>query len=154
MSEHSVTHATFVLERTYAAAPPRVFAAWADPVAKAEWMSGSSASLHTLDFRVGGAEHISASGPNGAQYTYDAVIHDIVPDERIVVTEVMHKDGTRIAVTMATVELSAAEEGTRLLLTEQGAYFDGLDRPDWRETGIGQQLDALGLFLAPATADV
>ena len=31
MTERSVTHATFVIERTYDATPARVFAAWADP---------------------------------------------------------------------------------------------------------------------------
>jgi hypothetical protein len=29
------------------------------------------------------------------------------------------------------------------VLTEQGAYLDGLEDPAWREQGTGQQLDAL-----------
>ena len=36
MSECSVTHATFVLERAYDASLERVFAAFSDPVAKAK----------------------------------------------------------------------------------------------------------------------
>ena len=40
MSDHSVAHATFSLERTYQAAPARVFAAWAEPAAKAQWFAG------------------------------------------------------------------------------------------------------------------
>lgn len=35
MSERSAVHATFSIERTYAAAPARVFQAFADPKAKA-----------------------------------------------------------------------------------------------------------------------
>ena len=35
MSDRSVTHATFELQRTYDATPARVFAAWADPTAMA-----------------------------------------------------------------------------------------------------------------------
>jgi uncharacterized protein YndB with AHSA1/START domain len=31
MSERSTHHATFVVERTYAVSPARVFKAWADP---------------------------------------------------------------------------------------------------------------------------
>ena len=37
MSERSVVHATFVVERDYPASPERVFEAWADPSAKERW---------------------------------------------------------------------------------------------------------------------
>lgn len=33
--------------------------------------------------------------------------------------------------------------GTRLVLTEQGAYLDGHDTPESREQGTGALLDAL-----------
>lgn len=48
---------------------------------------------------------------------------------------------------LTTVEMSPAGDGTRLVLTEQGAYLDGLEDPGWREQGTGQQLDALGTEL-------
>jgi uncharacterized protein YndB with AHSA1/START domain len=38
--------------------------------------------------------------------------------------------------------------GTRLLFTEQGAFFDGLDDPAQREHGTGWLLDRLGKVLA------
>ena len=37
--DHNVTHATFALERSYPVPPARVFAAWADPAAKARWFT-------------------------------------------------------------------------------------------------------------------
>ena len=37
--DHNVTHATFTLERSYPVPPARVFAAWADPAAKASWFT-------------------------------------------------------------------------------------------------------------------
>jgi len=40
MTERSAKHATFVIERTYAASPERVFSAFADPKAKARWFVG------------------------------------------------------------------------------------------------------------------
>jgi len=40
MSPRSVSHGTFAIERAYAASPARVFAAWADPAAKAVWFVG------------------------------------------------------------------------------------------------------------------
>ena len=38
MTERSVNHATFVIERRYPAHPARVFRAWADAAAKSIWM--------------------------------------------------------------------------------------------------------------------
>ena len=88
MSERSVAHATFVIERTYDAAPARVFNAWADPVAKARWFGPGELTKggHELDFRVGGREINRGGPPGGAVYTFDACYQDIVPDERIVYT--------------------------------------------------------------------
>ncbi len=57
MTERSVTHATFVVERIYDASPARVFAAWADPEVKTRWFGNpdEGTSEYDLDFRVGGA---------------------------------------------------------------------------------------------------
>ena len=56
-TQHSVSHSTFVIERTLAFSPAQVFAAWSDPRAKARWFVGPDEwekSDHQLDFRVGG----------------------------------------------------------------------------------------------------
>ena len=142
MSERSVTHATFAVERTYAAAPDRVFAAWADPAAKGRWFGGDDWE-HELDFRVGGRE-VSRGAVDGTVFTFDARYQDIVPDERIVYAYDMHMGEARISVSLATVELHPDETGTRLVFTEQGAFLDGLDDPKQRESGTGTLLDALG----------
>lgn len=83
MNERSIQHATFVIERTYGASPAWVFAAWADPEAKARWFP----KPNEFDFRVGGREiH------RGAVYTYDACYQDIVPDQRIISTYTLDRD--------------------------------------------------------------
>jgi hypothetical protein len=53
MSQRSVEHAAFALERTYDASPDRVFAAWADPEAKARWFDDSETEVVEHNFRVG-----------------------------------------------------------------------------------------------------
>jgi uncharacterized protein YndB with AHSA1/START domain len=150
MTERSVTHATFVVERTYDASPPRVFAAWADPAAKRRWFAGldkEGSGEHELDFRVGGREINRGGPPGGPVFTFDARYQDIVPDQRIVYTYDMHADETRISVSLATVEFKPAGAGTQLIFTEQGAFLDGGDKPQYREQGTSDLLDALGAEL-------
>lgn len=151
MTDRTVVHATFVIERSYPAAPARVFAAWADPTAKSRWFAGPDewqAGPHELDFRVGGREQVSGGPPGGPVHTFDACYHDIVPNERIISSYDMYLDGTRISSSLATVEFIADDAGTRLIYTEQGAFLDGHDAPAERERGTAELLDALGAALA------
>jgi uncharacterized protein YndB with AHSA1/START domain len=153
----SVTHSTFSLERTYDASPARVFAAFADPEQKAAWFAGPPEwplAAFEVDFRIGGRETNRGGPKEGPMHSFDALYYDIVPDERIVYSYEMHLDDKRISVSLATIELAPAGDGTRLVLTEQGAYLDDFDDPSLRETGTGDLLDALGAYLAqtPASA--
>jgi uncharacterized protein YndB with AHSA1/START domain len=146
MTSRSATHSTFVIEREYEAPAARVFAAWADKSAKEQWF-GPAEGEHQLDFREGGREHLLAD-VHGALYAYDALYEDIVPDERIVFTYNMHRDGKRMSVSVTTVELLAAGGRTRLRYTEQGVFLDGEDKPELREQGTKELLDKLGEALA------
>ena len=151
MSKRTVTHSTFVLERVYPAAPARVFNAFADPKAKAKWFKppeGWGPEKQEMDFRVG-ARETSVGGPKGGPViSFRALYQDIVPDQRIIYTYDMDIDGKPISVSLATIELKAEGSGTRLTLTEQGAYLDGFDDPSVREKGKKDLLDALGRSLA------
>ena len=152
MTERTVTHATFVIERTYDASPARVFAAWADPAAKARWWAGPEEwgpTTHELDFRVGGRE-LSRGGPRGGPvHTFEAIYQDIVPNERIIYTYDMRLAETRISVSLATVELKPQGRATLLVFTEQGAFLDGHEIPSRRRAGTGELLDALAAELRP-----
>jgi uncharacterized protein YndB with AHSA1/START domain len=157
MTERFVVHATFVIERTYEAPPARVFAACSDPATKKRWFVGPEnwdKSDYQLDFRVGGHETNSGGAEGGPLHTYRTTIQDIVADRRIVSTYEMAMDETRTSVSVATVELMSEGSGRQLIFTEQGAYFDGLDKPEWREQGTRDLFDKLGAELArePANA--
>jgi uncharacterized protein YndB with AHSA1/START domain len=145
----SITHGSFTLERTYDADVARVFKAWADPEAKAIWFAAGDS--HALDFRVGGREHNQAEH-EGSVYRYEALYHDIRDDERIVYTYDMYKDDQRISVSLGTIELAAEGDGTRLVYTETGAFFDGADTPDQRQGGTEQLFDALGRAIESVSA--
>jgi uncharacterized protein YndB with AHSA1/START domain len=149
MSDRSATHATFVIERTYDASPARVFAAWAEKSAKQQWFGPGDE--HELDFRAGGREHLLVRGES-ATYTYDALYEDIVQDQRIVYAYNMHRDGVKMSVSVATVELLASGDATQLRYTEQGVFLDGVDTPEAREHGTKELFDKLGQALARETA--
>ncbi|MGH7154770.1 MAG: SRPBCC domain-containing protein [Acetobacteraceae bacterium] len=80
--------------------------------------------------------------------TFDAIYHDVIPNERLVYSYEMHLDDRKISVSLATMQLRAERKGTRLLIDEQGAFFDGFDDAGAREQGTGELLDALGRSLS------
>jgi uncharacterized protein YndB with AHSA1/START domain len=149
-----VTHATFTLERCYETSPARVFKAWADPVVKTRWFTGAldpDAPPMELDFRVGGTERAVTVADSGPVIIYEGLFRDIVDGQRIIVVNSIDVDGERISVSQLTAEFLAEGSGTRLVVTEQGAYLDGRDTPESREKGIRAQLDALGAELLDVT---
>jgi uncharacterized protein YndB with AHSA1/START domain len=154
MPGRSVEHASFTVERRYDAAVARVFAAWSEESAKARWFAappeGWRQDEYELDFRVGGRE-LSVGGPEGGPVlTYTATYWDIVPEVRIVYTYEMLQDDVRASVSLATVTFADEGGRTLLVLTEHGAYFDGIHDPGAREDGMGSLLDRLALDLDTA----
>jgi uncharacterized protein YndB with AHSA1/START domain len=148
----SVVHAAFHLERTYDAAVGRVWQALTDEAAKAKWFAGEPGRWELmerhLDVRVGGIERLKGRWEGGVVSTFDAVYHDVVPNERLVYSYVMHLDDRKISVSLATLQLTAAGGKTTLKVSEQGAFLDGYDDGGARERGTGFLLDALGASLA------
>lgn len=153
----SVVHDTFVIERVYAASPARVFAAFADPAQKVRWFGDDGIEKdaeHIVDFRIGGRESLRGKIPGGSTtFTFDALYQDIVTDERIVYSYSMTMNGRRISVSVATLEfLGQPGGGTQFIVTEQGAYLDGLDTSAIREAGTRDLLELLAAFLGEGAA--
>ncbi len=152
MTERSVTHSTFVVERLYPVPPASVFEAWTDVAAKKIWMDDpdykSDGTPYELDFRVGGHERFGGLSPDGEPYRCDALYYDIVPGQRIVYSYEMREGRDRTSVSLTTVEIVPDGDGTKLTYTEQGAFLDGLDKPEARAEGVAFMLDGLGTYLA------
>ena len=157
MTERSVIHNRFAIERSFPATASRVFAAFASKEAKDTWGDtgdltepGPDAGGTEFDFRAGGHERFGF-GYQGISYRYDARFYDIVPDQRIIYSYEMYADGARISVSVAVVEFAATTDGTALTWTEQGAYLDGFDgaqAPQLRREGTAEMLDGLAKYLA------
>ncbi len=143
----TTTNATFVIERTLAATPARVFAAYATLEARSAWFRAPS-EIETLnrdfDFRVGGRERFHARWPNGMTTDFQAVFHDIVENERIILVYDMFHNADKLSVSLQTLELRPEGDGTRLIHTEQGSYLvGGAEAVASREHGTTWHIDNL-----------
>lgn len=151
MQQISTVHNTIAINRGYTASPERVFAAFADSAKKRRWYAESQhheVLAFELDFRPGGAERLqyrfTGEAPiKGMVLTTEGRHLDIVPNRRIVIAQSMSIGGAPFSAALITFEITPTNEGAALLLTHQGAYFDGADGPQRREQGWRALLDRL-----------
>jgi uncharacterized protein YndB with AHSA1/START domain len=151
MQQPSAIHSTFVIERTYPATPERVFSAFADPAKKRRWFVESDhhdIEHFEMDFRVGGKERARFRFKEGTPIagivcTNDGFYLDIVPNRRIVLAHTMTLGEKRISASLVTTEFLPSDTGTALILTHQGAFFEGSDTPEMREEGWRKLLEQL-----------
>ncbi len=151
------THASFVIERRYEASPQRVYAAWSDPASKRQWFvegEGWEIQSYELDFREGGVEkskfrHLKGEEIFGEKTIFgnETVFNEIAPNERIIFTYSMDRNGVRFSVSLAGVELNALGAGTRMIFTEHATFFEGGDGAQMREAGWRELLDKLDQYL-------
>ena len=149
-----LAHGMFTIERRYDASPERVFRAYADPAAFRRWfVEAPGATIYDWahDFRVGGlgGGRYRFGGPESPVGFNDTLFLDIVENRRIILSYVMGRElgeeRRRDSASLATIELIADGPGTRLIYTEQGAYFgeDGAAHIPLREEGCAGMFDNL-----------
>jgi len=150
MTEYSVEHAKFRIERRYDFPPAVVFKAFSDPAHKRKWFvdgEGWTTDSYESDFRVGGFERSRFRFGGGSQMGNDTVFMEIVPDTRIVFAYSMLTGETPFSASLATIEFVPDGKGTKLVYTEQAAFLDGKDQVKDREEGWGALLKMLAAYL-------
>jgi len=149
--EPKVVHATCVVERSLTKPASAVFAALSDPNKVRQWMSGGRHSElveFQCDFREGGRQLLQykmlpGTPIAGEVITNEARFEHIVPDERIVMTSTMKRGDRIFSASQVTFELLSGGKGTELIITHQGAFFEGADGPAMREQGWNGLADKL-----------
>ena len=156
MPNPTVIHSTFAIERNYPAPIERVYGAFTDPQRKVRWFAqGGQTEVEgfDMDFRVGGEERTSWRFREGSRFpgvalVNEGVYQDIVPGKRIVIASHMVIGDHRMSASLTTFEFLAAESGTDLIVTHQGAFFEGSDGPQMREEGWRKIIERLDAELA------
>ena len=141
--EPKVVHATCVVERSFAKPPAIVFAALSDPNKVQRWMGGGARSEledFLVEFREGGRQLMKyRMGPDspiaGSVILNEGRYQQIVLGERVVIASTMKRDEKMFSSSLVTFELVETDAGTDLIVTHQGAFFEGADGPAMREQG-------------------
>lgn len=147
MTSLPTTHTSFVIERRFRASPAAVFRAWADPEAKRQWSDCHPGNVvhYSLDFRPLGRESYHARHADLGEQFVEKIFFDIVDGRRIVFAYDMAMGGRKLSASLVTVEFEPVDTGTRMVYTEQLAYFDGHRDVEQRIQGTEEGFDRLRL---------
>ncbi|WP_448808817.1 SRPBCC domain-containing protein [Agromyces bauzanensis] len=154
---------SFTHSARFDAAPPQVFAAFAEPALRRKWFrqpGDRSRQTYRLDFREGGTEVATAvfAPTHDAEehIEYDSHFWSIVPDERIVLSYGLRLDGVLRWAALRTILLTPEGDGTKLELAEQYRFFELTEHPEHDvahlEGSARLQLNGLAAVLAELTA--
>jgi len=108
--------------------------------------------IREFNFREGGSDRLRTRWNNGRISDFRNTYWEIIPDKRIVYAyEMFMNDSFRMSVSLATIEFEPSGTGTRMTLTEQGAFLqqfspDGDDAGS-REHGTKVLVDKLAAFV-------
>jgi len=153
MATPPLFHGTFTIKRVWAATPQRIFGAWANPEVKSQWFRGPperwTEVRRSVDFRVGGLEVAEGRfNDSGMTTLFEARYHVIEPSCRLVYVYDLRLSGELHSVTLASLDLQADGDGTRVSYTEQIVFMDGQDGVEMRRGGTEWHFEAIEKLVA------
>lgn len=126
-----IKHGSFTVVRSYAAPPAKVFSAFAQADARRKWLIYADGwTIHEYrpaEPTIAGAVEFSRFSPPGAEVvlTNRTTWLHVDPDQALIYAYHMTLEGAPLSSSLVTISFTPAAGGTRIELTEQGAYFDG-----------------------------
>lgn len=130
MTDPTVQHSTVMQARAYEAPVARVFRAVSDPIERMRiYAAGAelTVAFEQLDLRVGGRDVFRFGRGNSLRFRGESLYHDIVPERRIVSTDIVSEGDVRLWIAATTLELTPLGPRTQLKLTAQVVWLDGAD---------------------------
>ena len=108
-----------VVQRSLAAAPEKVFAAWTDPHLLAQWWGppGHTVASVEIDLRVNGRYRIGLQQPDQPPFFVSGTYQQIQPPEKLVFTWRWERSDMDIGQSLVTVEIRGDGRHTNLILT-------------------------------------
>ena len=144
-----MTDMAVVIERTFTAPIEKVWEMWSTSEGFASWYGPQGATIPTatMDVTVGGKRHIcmAMEGPQGAMEMWFAGEYlEIDEPNKLVYTEAMSDadGGLNSPATTVTVELTATDDGTHMVMTHEGIPADSPGAMGWQ-----MAIDKLGGLL-------
>jgi uncharacterized protein YndB with AHSA1/START domain len=142
-------HATITMERSYPAPAERVFSEFADPLARARWSppSGDVLIYDEADFRAGGRDLFRCGPQSDPKFRGETLYHLIVPNERVISSEILDVGDHRLAVSLTTLDFASEGNNTKLTLTVQMISLAGQELIDGYRSGNKSALENLASHL-------
>lgn len=123
--------------RHYKATPEKVWRAWTDPQAIAQWFGpddGGVVSVAEMDVRVGGRYHIRFGVPGEDEHDVSGVYSEVVPHQKLVFSWAWKSTPERVS--RVTVVLQAEAAGTELIFRHE-QFFDQAARDRHQQGWVG-----------------
>lgn len=109
--------------RHYNASPEKVWRAWTDPKALAQWFGPDPegvVSVADMDVRVGGRYHIRFGVPGGEEHNVSGVYQEVVVNRKLVFSWAWQSTPERVS--QVTVTLRPSGPGTELVFVHEKFY--------------------------------
>jgi uncharacterized protein YndB with AHSA1/START domain len=134
------------LERVIAAPRSKLYRSWLDPALLARWFGPDdfSVTVASVDERVGGVHRVEMLDLDGGHHTFDSVIEELVPDERIVFTFKFDPEAEETKLTLTFRDADGG--GTLLRLDHERITTEGSLDTQSVNVGWGQTLSKLQAF--------
>ena len=144
MTDDPVCHATLTFERTCAAPLSPAFELYSNAKERERWSVPSDTATffyEQADFRVGGRDVFRCGSKEAPQYRGETHYLDILPDSRIVFSEVISQGEQHLCASMNTVMFEPQGEGTKITATVQLVSFVGDGMIEGTKLGMNAAFD-------------
>jgi len=151
-----------LIERTFDAPRERLWKAWTDPELMKRWWGPAvfTAPVINIDLRVGGKYHYCMRSPDGKDYWSTGIYNEIVPNERLVVTDSFADEKGNVVPGSyygmpgdlpleMHVTVTFEEQGGRTRMTLKHSGFPDGPHQDMARQGWNESFDKLGRSLKP-----